>query len=615
VDSGRAARSKFPTRAPHPCEYVEVIAGSEQILVAAREAASTHLWGEAALAFSEADDAGLLSSDDLELYGFCRFWRGRLDDAIELWERAYAVRLEQGDVRGAARLAAFIAGEYKEKFRPAIARGWLRRAARLLETEPPCAGHAHVAYQEASLALAAGDYPSALALARECSKAARAFDEPDLEALALVREGVAMVSLGDVAAGLELVDEASAVASGGDLSTFATGVIYCNTVATCQAVADYSRAAEWTEKASEWCRHEDLSGLPGICRVTRAAILRMGGSLDDAIKELGRAVEDLESFNTGAYAEALYELGETHLVLGDLVAAEEAFAQARTIGHRAEPGLSMLRLAKGDPAGAARTLQSALADGLAAPQRARLLPTLVEAALAVGEPDLVRSAISELETLASDLDSPIIEAQLAQAHGAFALLDGRPEEASSQLRRAFMLWNDQVRAPYEAARARVLLSRAYAQTGDDEGAALELDAARAAFEALGVKNALAAQEPLLGLGTAREVAKTFMFTDIADSTRLLELLGDHKWHRQLRHHYELTHRLVADHGGRVVKSTGDGVFAVFDSTLGPLIAASLSSGRRRVSWWWTYVLAFIFLWPPSLRVILRGVVYISQRAS
>ncbi len=112
----------------------------------------------------------------------------------------------------------------------------------------------------------------------------------------------------------------------------------------------------------------------------------------------------------------------------------------------------------------------------------------------------------------------------------------------------------------------MLLSRAYAQVGDDKGAALELDAARAAFEALGVKDALAAREPLLGLGAARDVTKTFMFTDIADSTRLLELLGDHKWHRQLRHQYELTHRLVADHGGRVVKSTGDGVFAVFDST-------------------------------------------------
>lgn len=56
-----------------------------------------------------------------------------------------------------------------------------------------------------------------------------------------------------------------------------------------------------------------------------------------------------------------------------------------------------------------------------------------------------------------------------------------------------------------------------------------------------------------------------MFTDVVGSTTLAETLGDAAWERLLDWHDTMLRRLVETGGGRIVKSTGDGVFAAFES--------------------------------------------------
>ena len=58
---------------------------------------------------------------------------------------------------------------------------------------------------------------------------------------------------------------------------YAAGSIYCITLGICRSVADYRRAAEWTEAVARWCDREAITGFPGVCRVQRAEILRMRG--------------------------------------------------------------------------------------------------------------------------------------------------------------------------------------------------------------------------------------------------------------------------------------------------------------------------------------------------
>ncbi|MCX6521870.1 MAG: adenylate/guanylate cyclase domain-containing protein [Actinobacteria bacterium] len=57
---------------------------------------------------------------------------------------------------------------------------------------------------------------------------------------------------------------------------------------------------------------------------------------------------------------------------------------------------------------------------------------------------------------------------------------------------------------------------------------------------------------------------SILFTDIVNSTRQSSTVGDTAWRETLEGHDRVTRDLIDRHGGRVVKSTGDGLLAVFD---------------------------------------------------
>ena len=65
-------------------------------------------------------------------------------------------------------------------------------------------------------------------------------------------------------------------------------------------------------------------------------------------------------------------------------------------------------------------------------------------------------------------------------------------------------------------------------------------------------------------GQARRLLATVLFTDIVGSTERTQATGDRRWRELLDAHDEAARRLVAQEGGRRIKSTGDGVLAVFD---------------------------------------------------
>jgi class 3 adenylate cyclase len=65
-------------------------------------------------------------------------------------------------------------------------------------------------------------------------------------------------------------------------------------------------------------------------------------------------------------------------------------------------------------------------------------------------------------------------------------------------------------------------------------------------------------------GAAAQVEEAaFLFTDIVGSTQLLDRLGDQAAHRVRQRHFALLRRAVQEHGGREVKSLGDGLMVVF----------------------------------------------------
>ncbi|HYW88864.1 MAG TPA: LuxR C-terminal-related transcriptional regulator, partial [Chloroflexota bacterium] len=185
-----------------------------------------------------------------------------------------------------------------------------------------------------------------------------------------------------------------------------------------------------------------------------------------------------------------YQRGEVHRLRGELSRAEEAYREAARRGRNPQPGLALLRLAQGQLPAASAAISRALDETHDRSHRSPLLAAYVEIMLANNDVDAARGAAHELQALACEMDVAFLHALSSRAHGAVLLAEGDTRGALVALRRAWAQFQD-LEAPYEAARSRVLLASACQAFGDADGAALERDAARWAFEELGAKPDLA----------------------------------------------------------------------------------------------------------------------------
>jgi ATP/maltotriose-dependent transcriptional regulator MalT len=154
-------------------------------------------------------------------------------------------------------------------------------------------------------------------------------------------------------------------------------------------------------------------------------------------------------------------------------------------------------LAQGDATAAAAALDRALAEAGEPLKRAVLLPAYVEVALAQDAVDDAASASEELDDIAGRYGRPMLSAIAEQVRGAVELARDEPQAALRSLRSAWRVW-EELDAPYEGGRVRLLVGLACRALGDEDGAALEFEAARAAFDALGAAPDVARVDVLAG---------------------------------------------------------------------------------------------------------------------
>ena len=271
----------------------------------------------------------------------------------------------------------------------------------------------------------------------------------------------------------------------GELSPIMTGLIYCSVIDGCRQVYAVDRAREWTDALAQWCAGQpQLVSFTGTCLVHRAEIMQMSGAWRDAIEEARRACDVSRGSEQPAPAAAYYQQAEVHRLRGEFAEAEESYRHASRQGCEPLPGLALLRLAQGRTEAAAAAISRALGTTTDRLQRTKLLPACVEIMLASGDLASARAACGELSESADRFQTPALQAMAAQAAGAVALGADDFRSALPALRRAFELWL-QVEAPYLAARTRELIGLACRGLEDEDGASLELAAAREAFETLG----------------------------------------------------------------------------------------------------------------------------------
>jgi len=534
-------------------------------IAAGREAIRRRSWEEAYELLSRVE--GDLGADDVERLADAAFWSGRLDEALALRERTHKAYLDEGDRLSAARIAIRLSLDHLVKLAIPLANGWLAKAERLLADEPESLEHGRAALVHALQAEGLGELDESLAQAERAFAIAQRFGDADLQALAIVVQGAALVYKGELDRGLALFDEASTSALTGELDPFSSTVVYCMTISGAQEVGDFERARQWTDVASRWCDAQQATGFPGACRVHRAEILWLGGQWEAAEREAVDACSELETYNAVTTSAGFYQIGEIHRRRGDFAAAEDAYRKTHELGREPQPGLALLRLAEGRTSDAVAALARSLDDDPGPLARARRLPALVDVSLAVGDLEAARTAASELEELTdryrvNGKRTPLLDGKLQLALSRIAGAEGDWSAAEAAARKALAIWT-RVGAPYEAAEARVTLGMAYEHEGDRAGARIEYEAAKATFERLGA--VLDAQRTMELLGEAAATRRTFVFTDIVDSTKLLEALGERKWKQLLDRHDQVLGATIREQGGDVIKHTGDGFFAAFDT--------------------------------------------------
>jgi DNA-binding CsgD family transcriptional regulator len=516
-----------------------------------RKAFARHDWQTAydQLALAAADTSA--DPEAVELLAEAAWWLGRLDECIDLRERAFARRESEGPTRRAARIATLLYYDHCWQGRRAVAGGWLGRARRLLESDPSCPEWGYLLVLEAEGAHSEGALSSAVEKANDAITLGRRFADRDLEADALQCLGRLLIAQGSPAEGLALFDEAMLYASEGKLGLFTLGKVYCSLISACEELADFQRATEWTHVGVDWATPQRSPVFPGLCRVHRAEMLQLHGDWVEAEAEAQRACDELCEVNRFNAGLAYYEIGEIRRRLGDLEAAEGAFRLAEEYGHHPQPGLALVRLAQGNRSGASAGIARALAEqewnrlG-----RAKLLPAHVEIACAVGDVGLAEASAHELREIAAEYGTTGLRAAALGVEGRVSLAERDPLTACGVLRRALHEWQA-LDLPYEVATTRVLLARASRDAGDEEGAQRSFDAAIAVFERLGALADLDATRAMRNPATAGLPCGL-----TAREAEVLRLVAAGHTNKDIAQRLYLAEKTVARHVSNIFAKTG-----------------------------------------------------------
>lgn len=454
-----------------------------------REYHTAQSWLQAFECLSSADQIQPLDADDLERTATAAYMLGRDADYVECLERAHDAYLERDDVLRAVRCGFWIGHSFLFRGNTARATGWFARADRLLGSmERDCVERGYLLIPKWLQQMDREKFHEAHNLAKEASEIGEKFGDADLVWLARDDQAKALLRLGHVEEGLRLVDEALVAATIGELSPIVTGIVYCNTIVFCRSVYELRHVREWTRALSDWCDAQpEMVAHNGLCLVHRAEVKLLEGDWATALAEARRAAERFTSgaLNQLACGKAYYCQGEAHRLKGDFEAAGQAYRKASDHGCEPQPGLALMRLAEGNADAAVASVRRIIAEKTADLPRAGILPAYVEIVLARGDLDRARTASRELTKIAERSRSELVQAQAGFCRGAVALADDCPDEALVELRPTLNVWME-LAAPYEIARVRVLIAEACLALGDQDTAAMEISAARAIFEELGV---------------------------------------------------------------------------------------------------------------------------------
>lgn len=339
-----------------------------------------------------------------------------VDVALEHLSAAIRGFTAAGDRRRAAMACARLGDVYAQAVgNLTAARVWFRRAARLVEDEPPCLEQGWVAV--ASLGCDVDDPAELLAAAELALERARRFGDVNLEAKALADGGLAQVQAGRMAEGMALLDEAMALICGPVDDLDAAGRSVCSFLTACYYSGDFERARSWADVLGRHGLVGSAAGVPVLagnhCDAVRATALCELGRWDEAETLLDHAIEVFEGCMPVPSWHPAIALAELRIRQGRFTDAEALLVGKD--GHvQALLPAARLHLARGDHdlarATALRGLRAVRDDRL---RGAELLALLVDVELGAGDLEAAEATCRELLARAGQLDVPGLRTRVA----------------------------------------------------------------------------------------------------------------------------------------------------------------------------------------------------------
>jgi len=481
------------------------------------------------------------------------FWLGDLAGTIANCEKAYAGFRRRGDPMFAAGAALSLVGYNKGYLgNTAAARGWLSRAARIIESGvPELRGELLGA-----TAYVTDDPVESEALARQAADIGRANGNSDLELMAMHAVGQALVQQGRTEEGMSLLDEAMAGViggEGGDPLTVAQ--MSCMTMVVCGSCFDLERATQWVQSLQSFIDRYGCPFLYAECRTYYGRVLFENGDWAAAEALLADAITMSKGVFAVPHAFAAGTLAELRLAQGKV---EDAARVLRGVEGREEAAAAVasVHLAQGEPSAAAAVLRRRLAA--ASPDRldvAAVIELLGEAEIALHDDG---AAIERGRALVAF--GTVNNCDLIVAHGerllghALALTD--VPAACTHLETALSAFT-RAGIPYRAAQTRLLLAQVLGRN-DREVAGAEARAALSVFEDLGADHdadAAAALMRDLGISAAR-TGPRHVGRLTKREQQVLVLLGEGLSNPQIAERLFLSRKTVEHHVARILSKLG-----------------------------------------------------------
>jgi len=464
-------------------------------LATGRQALATGRWSEARQAFAKALDVDPTPEAHAGS-GEAAWWLGDTLGAIDHLQRSYAGYIRLRDPLSACHCALELFSMcFNSLGRRVVARGWLQRAARLVDK------HGLDELRGWVTLMAAGnpeDADEAERAAHEAIAIAEEVGDADLELCARSQLGACMVQRGLIEEGTALLDESMAAALAGEGRQLKTVVVTsCNTLIACGRVAEFARAMEWVRAAQGFTERYGCPHVSTVCRTQHAQLLFHTGDWAGAEEHFTAALHIGREAEPAVSGEALAGLAELRLAQGrqeeaaELVRGLDAHASAARVQ-------AALLIAGGQPLAAMELLSARLrqldrgfedpvrplaAGAAGCLERAGLLALQGEAAVEAGRVADAAASADALERLGRDTGFLQVVADGAVARAGALLAAGAGGEAVEPLELALAHYR-QLSMPLGVARCQLLLARA--RTGaSPEAAVAGARAALAAFEELG----------------------------------------------------------------------------------------------------------------------------------